>query len=72
MEDELIEKISHNIKDELLSFYVHNIDIKNIKFDTMIGEYLLDPSKSDYDIKELSAKYLGINLQNEEELRGKI
>ena len=71
MEDELIEKISHNIKDELLSFYVHNIDIKNIKFDTMIGEYLLDPSKSDYDIKELSAKYLGINLQNEEELRGK-
>lgn len=71
MEDDKIEKISHNMKKEFLHFYPNNIEIKNIIFDTMIGEYLIDPSVTSYDIKELAAKYLGDSLQDEAELRGK-
>lgn len=71
MEDKTVEKVSHDMKKELLHFYPHKIEMKNIAFDTMIGEYLIDPSRTSYSIKELSAEYLGENLQDEEELRGK-
>ncbi|SDK23657.1 DNA polymerase I [Natronincola ferrireducens] len=70
LEDDTIEKVSHDIKKELLHFYPYGIEIKNIVFDTMIGEYLIDPSKSSYSIKELAVQYLGENLLDEEDLRG--
>src|SRR5699024_2234659 len=47
------------------------IDIKNITFDSMIGQYLLNPAQSNYDIDELSREHLNINIRNEEELLGK-
>ncbi|AOY76710.1 DNA polymerase I [Clostridium formicaceticum] len=71
LEDETIEKISHDVKKELLHFYPYDIQIKNFIFDTMIGEYLIDPSKSSYSIKELGAQYFGESLLEEEELVGK-
>ncbi len=71
LEDKRINKISHDLKEELLHFYPHKIDIKNLAFDTMIGEYLLDPSKRNYSIKELAAQYFGQNLKDQVELRGK-
>ncbi|AKL94921.1 DNA polymerase I [Clostridium aceticum] len=71
LEEESIEKISHDVKKELLHFYPYEIQVKNFVFDTMIGEYLVDPSKSSYSIKELAAQYFGENLLDEEELTGK-
>ncbi|MCC5911763.1 MAG: DNA polymerase I [Clostridiaceae bacterium] len=71
LEDEAIEKISHNIKKEIVCFYGYNIEMKNIAFDTMIGEYLIDPAKSNYSIKEVGGHYFGENLLDEEEVKGK-
>ncbi|SET75932.1 DNA polymerase I [Natronincola peptidivorans] len=71
LEAENIEKISHDAKKELVHFYPLGIEIKNIGFDTMIGEYLIDPTKTNYSIKELAMHYYGENLMEEEELRGK-
>lgn len=71
LEEEAIEKISHDMKKEILHFYPYGITIKNLSFDTMIGEYLIDPAKTNYSLKELAAQYFGENLMEEEELRGK-
>lgn len=71
LEEEAIEKISHDMKKEILHFYPYGITIRNISFDTMIGEYLIDPAKSSYGLKDLAAQYFGENLVDEEELRGK-
>ncbi|SNS85183.1 DNA polymerase I [Anaerovirgula multivorans] len=71
LEEEAIEKISHDMKKEILHFYPYGITIRNISFDTMIGEYLIDPAKSSYSLKDLAAQYFGENLMDEEELRGK-
>ncbi|ABR49264.1 DNA polymerase I [Alkaliphilus metalliredigens QYMF] len=71
LEDEEIHKIGHDIKHEIRHFYVHDIEMKNVTFDTMIGEYLIDPAKSSYALKDLAAQYIGQEVMSEEELRGK-
>ncbi len=71
MEDAEIRKISHDIKREAVHFYVYGIEIKNIAFDTMIAEYLIDASKSSYGLKELANLYLEESISDLEELIGK-
>lgn len=71
LEDEKIKKLGHDMKREMLHFLTQGIEIKNIDFDTMIGEYLIDSSKSSYHLKELSAFYLNENISDEDELLGK-
>ncbi|HLR35083.1 MAG TPA: DNA polymerase I [Tissierellales bacterium] len=70
-EDESIEKIGHRLKGDIVGLFRVGIDIKNITFDSMIGQYLLNPAQSNYDIDELSREHLNINIRNEEELLGK-
>ncbi len=70
-EDESIEKIGHRLKGDIVGLFRVGIDIKNITFDSMIGQYLLNPAQSNYDIDELSREHLNINIGNEEELLGK-
>ncbi len=69
--DKSVEKISHDLKAELLNLYPYGVEIENLAFDTMIGEYLIDPAKNNYDLKELAAQYFGQSLLNEEDLLGK-
>ncbi|SCY06230.1 DNA polymerase I [Alkaliphilus peptidifermentans] len=71
LEADNIEIIGHDIKKEIIHFAPYNINLKNIVFDTMIGEYLIDSAKSTYGIKELTTFYLNETIMDEEELRGK-
>jgi DNA polymerase I len=71
LEDPSIKKIGHDIKKEITHFYVYNVNIKNVSFDTMIGEYLINPSKTAYGLKELAAQYLSMNIMDAEILQGK-
>ena len=71
MEDNTIGKISHDIKREMVRFYVYGVEMKNIAFDTMIAEYLIDASKSSYGLKDLSSIYLEETITDIEELKGK-
>lgn len=66
-----IEKYSHMIKMDIVGLLRLNIIINNIKFDTMIGQYLVNPAQSNYSINELGKEYLNIYGQTEEELLGK-
>src|SRR5690606_8547755 len=66
-----IEKYGHMMKIDIFALLKINIDIKNIVFDTMIGQYLLNPAQSNYSINELGKEYLNIYGNDLEELLGK-
>mgnify|MGYP003759977037 CR=1 FL=1 len=70
-EDPTIEKIGHNLKPDIVILSRLGIEINNISFDTMIGEYLINPTQSSYSINNLSREYLGYYGVDEEALLGK-
>lgn len=65
MEDESIKKVIHNGKNLLTFLNKYGIDIKGFIFDTAIAAYLIDSSKSKYEILELVNHYLGENPNGE-------
>lgn len=70
-EDDSIEKLGHNLKDDIVLLFRHDINIKNIVSDTMIGKYLIDPSQSTYSINDISLEFFNYYGQDEEVLLGK-
>lgn len=70
-EDMTIEKIGHSIKTDLLILFRLGIQINNYVFDSMIGQYLINPAQNDYSINHLSNEYLGYYGLDEETLLGK-
>lgn len=58
-EDSSIEKQTHNVKSLILALKSLDINPKNIKFDTMLAAYLLNPSASDYSLDRLCNEYEG-------------
>lgn len=69
-EDNKIKKIGHNIKQDILVALRYGIDINGIAFDSMIGQYLLNPSQNDYSLNVLTQDYLNINIESEKNLLG--
>lgn len=66
-----IEKYGHMMKMDIFALFKLNIDINNIAFDSMIGQYLLNPAQPDYSINELGKEYLDVCAIDKEELLGK-
>lgn len=61
MEDESTKKVIHDGKNFVTFLNKNNIDIKGFDFDTAIAAYLIDSSKSKYEIIELVNHYVGDN-----------
>lgn len=70
-EDENILKTGHNIKNEILMLRKHGISLAGADFDTSIAVYLLEPTRTSYEIDEIYTAYLGKNMSNEASLLGK-
>lgn len=70
-EDEEIHKTGHNLKSDISLLFREGIEIKGIDFDSVVGQYLINPSQTSYEINDLSREYLGYSVQTEEELLGK-
>lgn len=66
LENNDYKKISHNLKSILLNLHKKNIELRGISFDTMIANYLFDPSKKNYDLDKLAFSELG--YENEEDI----
>ncbi|AYF53305.1 DNA polymerase I [Clostridium novyi] len=66
-EDKKIKKISHDIKNVYVVLRKYDIDAKNFIFDTKIASYLLEPSKSDYILREIILEKLSINIDDSDE-----
>lgn len=69
-EDGKIEKIGHNIKDEIIILDKYDISLNGISFDTMIARYLLEPSEASYNIDRLVYEYHKTDMQTEKDFLG--
>lgn len=58
IEDEDIEKASHDIKTVYCFFRQNNIQLKGAGIDTSIASYLLNPSRSSHDISDIAHEQL--------------
>ena len=65
MEDENIKKVIHDGKNFVTFLNKNKIEIKGFDFDTAIAAYLIDSSKSKYEILELVNHYVGENPSEE-------
>lgn len=70
-EDKTINKISFDIKEEMVLLDKLGIDLNGPYDDIMLMHYLIDPSRSSYDLKLLSQSYLPYELDSDESLIGK-
>lgn len=66
MEDESIKKVIHDGKNLVTFLNKNDIEIKGFDFDTAIAAYLIDSSKSKYEILELVNYYVGENPNEED------
>lgn len=70
-EDESIEKMGHQLRNDLILLFRKGINIKNYSYDSMIGQYLINPSQNDYSMNKLSEEYFNYYGIDEEMLLGK-
>ena len=65
MEDENVKKVIHDGKNFVTFLNKNKIEIKGFDFDTAIAAYLIDSSKSKYEILDLVNHYVGENPSEE-------
>ncbi len=64
-------KIGHNMKYDWLVLAGNGLEIAPLSFDTMIAEWVADPSSHRLGLKDMSEIYLGTPMTHIEELIGK-
>ncbi|HEY3311250.1 MAG TPA: DNA polymerase I [Anaerolineales bacterium] len=69
--DPSIKKIGHNLKYDYLMLARHGLRVSPLSFDTMIAEWLVDPSSHNLGLKNLALVRLGEEMTHIEELIGK-
>jgi len=70
MEDTNIKKAGHDMKSDFILLKKMGIDVKGAEFDTMIGAYLLNPSKPDYRLCNVYKEYFGADIYDYENKEG--
>ena len=66
MEEVSCEKIIHDAKLLYTVLSKFGISLKALSFDTKIAAYLIDSSRSDYELKDLIREILNIDISKEE------
>lgn len=62
LECEDIKKYGHDLKRFIKHLKMQGIQVKGIAFDTMIGAYILEPTRNSYTISELAGEKLNRNI----------
>ncbi len=70
MADPARPKLGQNLKYDLLMLRCHGIQAANLAFDTMLAEWLIDPSSHNLGLKEMADHYLGAQMTHIQELIG--
>ncbi|URZ06033.1 DNA polymerase I [Clostridium felsineum] len=65
-EDRSVTKIIHDSKNMLTVLTKLNINIEKMVFDTAIAEYLINPSKKEYNLKDAAEDLLLLDLTGED------
>ena len=62
MENADIGKISYNIKEDYVLLKEYGINMKGIKYDADVAAYILNPTNTKHNIKDIASQYLDIVL----------
>ncbi len=66
-----IEKVAHNAKFDLVVLQQAGFDVTPITFDTMIAEWVINPTSRSLGLKAQASERLGVQMTQIEELIGK-
>jgi DNA polymerase-1 len=69
--DPKMEKVAHNAKFDLVVLQQSGFDVTLITFDTMIAEWLVNPTSRSLGLKAQASERLGVQMTQIEELIGK-
>lgn len=69
-ESQKMGKGGQNIKFDALMLYQHGIHLKNIRFDTMVADYLLNPGSRQHNLDGMAYSYLKYKMIPIEKLIG--
>ena len=64
MENADIGKISYNIKEDYVLLKEYGINMKSIKYDADVAAYILNPTNTKHNIKDIASQYLDIVLDD--------
>jgi DNA polymerase-1 len=71
LENPDIKKYGHDFKNFIVYLNNKGIELQGLAFDTMIGAYIINPSKDTYTLSEMASEYLGLSVESVEMLSGK-
>ena len=71
LENPAIRKTSHDLKFTTIALGQHRVALQGGAFDTMVGSYLLDATRSSHDVGALALERLNYRAVSEEALTGK-
>lgn len=71
MTNSKIGKVAHNAKYDFIVLARHGLTVSPLTFDTMLAEFIVDPSSRNLGLKNLSEYRLGEEMTHIEELIGK-
>ncbi|NIR29782.1 MAG: DNA polymerase I [Gammaproteobacteria bacterium] len=71
LEDPARAKLGHNLKYDMSVLARYGIELRGVRFDTMLESYVLDSTATRHDMDSLSLKYLSHRTIRYEEVAGK-
>ena len=71
LEDEGIRKVGHNLKFDAVVLQAHGIELRGLSFDSMMASYVLDASRSDHALEDVSLEHLGYKALTAEDVCGR-
>jgi DNA polymerase I len=71
LEDADIEKVGHDLKQDVLRLRREGITLRGITFDVMIASYVLDPGGREHGLDAMALQHFGVKTQTRDELCGK-
>lgn len=71
MSDPAVPKIGHNLKYDYILLARHGLEVKPLRFDSMIAEWVINPSSRNLGLKNLAWVRLNRSMVDIEELIGK-
>lgn len=71
LEDPKIEKVGHDLKFSAVVLARHGVELAGIGMDTMLASYLLDATRSGYQLEASALEYLGYRAVVAEDILGR-
>ena len=66
-----IEKVAHNAKFDMLVLHTAGFEVSPLTFDTMVAEWLINPTSRNLGLKAQASERLGVQMTEIDELIGK-